>query len=458
MDQGLYADFEDDQTRSAVYDPENIPFNKYIRLKLVYYMLKAPHSKGGCDLELNKLLFKKQILSFFPLHDKIVTQQFSKSVLKLDCYPWTFPFNDFRFYFGEKISLFMVFMGHYSKWLIIPAIIGFIFQLIVWGTLDYSSPVLPFFSVLITIWAIVMLEYWKREEKTTALVWGMTDFESEEPDRPEFHGELIRSYIDGSHTLYFSSGELYTRFLSSQLIIVTFIMLVIGVVTSIYVLRFSLQSDIGAYASTVASIVNTVQITIFNMIYQKIVVKLTDIENHRTDTQYEDSLIVKLFMFQFVNSYASFFFLAFVAQYLEPPSGTPENYLGQCGYENCMQPLSVNLAIIFVTRLVTKGITDTVVPYLQSEMKRKAETQPGTFLTPAEENFILMDYNALLENINNYADAALQYGFSTLFVTALPMAPFFSLLSNYFRVKAVAWKLSNVSSSISPFSLLLPSG
>jgi hypothetical protein len=35
-------------------------------------------------------------------------------------------------------------------------------------------------------------------------------------------------------------------------------------------------------------------------------------ENHRTDTDYENHLILKTFLFQFVNSYASFFYIAFV--------------------------------------------------------------------------------------------------------------------------------------------------
>lgn len=34
-------------------------------------------------------------------------------------------------------------------------------------------------------------------------------------------------------------------------------------------------------------------------------------ENHRTQTQYNDALIIKLFAFQFVNNYASCFYIAF---------------------------------------------------------------------------------------------------------------------------------------------------
>ena len=35
------------------------------------------------------------------------------------------------------------------------------------------------------------------------------------------------------------------------------------------------------------------------------------IENHRTQTEYDDALILKLFAFQFVNSYTSLFYIAF---------------------------------------------------------------------------------------------------------------------------------------------------
>lgn len=41
---------------------------------------------------------------------------------------------------------------------------------------------------------------------------------------------------------------------------------------------------------------------------------LSSTENHRTQTSYEDALIIKLFGFQFVNSYTSLFYIAFFRQ------------------------------------------------------------------------------------------------------------------------------------------------
>lgn len=42
-------------------------------------------------------------------------------------------------------------------------------------------------------------------------------------------------------------------------------------------------------------------------------------ENHRTDTEYEDNLIAKTFMFQFVNSYASLVYIAFIKEHIGRP-------------------------------------------------------------------------------------------------------------------------------------------
>lgn len=79
------------------------------------------------------------------------------------------------------------------------------------------------------------------------------------------------------------------------------------------------------------------------MLYQTVAINLTRYENHRTgaytlseyclktlqhrnetpfpttyaaDTAYEDALIAKTFIFQFVNSFASLFYIAFVKPYI----------------------------------------------------------------------------------------------------------------------------------------------
>jgi hypothetical protein len=447
----VYGRYETSQGDSlyAVPEGEGSPFSKLVRLKLINYMLRAHLHQGGCGLEISKMLFKKTLLSMFPLHDRLISDQIIHNSCKLCVAPWNAPFDDIREYFGEKLTLYYVFIGHYSRWLTIPALVGLVFQLVVWGTMNFSSPVLPFYSLILCVWAILMLEYWKRQESFTALQWGMTEFEQEEPDRPEFKGHPIRSFIDGKEMLYYPPEEAMDNLANSGSCVGAYMLLVLGVVASIYVLRFSIEAQVGTYASTIASVLNTVQITIFNYIYRGIVIKLTDFENPRTDTIYEDSLIMKLFVFQFVNSYASFFFLAFIALYLAKSKDIDDDStVGQCGANTCMYPLSVNLAIIFGVRLTVTNFLDIFIPYMNYKQKIKRETagvEDVTRLTPAEHDYMLMDYDGMMNGIECYADTAIQYGFSVLFVTALPCAAFFSLVSNYLKSKLNLWKLTTVS-------------
>mmetsp|Transcript_6613 Transcript_6613/g.15107 ORF Transcript_6613/g.15107 Transcript_6613/m.15107 type:complete len:733 (+) Transcript_6613:286-2484(+) len=443
----IYAKFETSLDGPLYRTPPGSasPFSTLLRLKLTYYLLRAPISQGGCGLGVSRMLYSRQMLSMFPLHDRGVTGGLLASLRRPDCFPWSVPFEELRQYVGEKLALHSVFLGHYSRWLLLPAVVGLPFQVVVLATDNYSSPALPCYSAIICMWGILMLEYWKRQEAYTAMQWGMTDFEVDEPERPEFQGQCIKSFVHGREMLYYPPRERGDRLMGSASVVGAYILLVVGVVVSIYLLRYSLQTHLDAtYASVIASVLNTLQILVFNFVYARVVKQLTDNENHRTDTLYEDSMIVKLFAFQFVNSYTSFFFLGFIATYLTKPDGAPEDSVGQCGASNCMQPMAVNLAIIFGTRLLLNNFLDIFLPYLSWTSKYKKETDgvaEDVVLTPAERDYLLVEYKNMLENISAYADTAIQFGYCMLFISALPLAATLSLFNNMVRMKFYTYKL-----------------
>lgn len=75
-----------------------------------------------------------------------------------------------------------------------------------------------------------------------------------------------------------------------------------------------------------------------NGIFMKLAVWLTHRENHRYESEYEESLIAKLFLFQFMNSYAMLFYIAFFRSMVGD----------ECdGGEGCMGELSLALFVIF---------------------------------------------------------------------------------------------------------------
>lgn len=57
---------------------------------------------------------------------------------------------------------------------------------------------------------------------------------------------------------------------------------------------------------------NAVFTILLQYVYNKIAKALTKWENHKTITMYQDSLIVKLFAFEFVNNFGYLFYLAYI--------------------------------------------------------------------------------------------------------------------------------------------------
>jgi threonine/homoserine/homoserine lactone efflux protein len=150
-----------------------------------------------------------------------------------------------------------------------------------------------------------------------------------------------------------------------------FISVVVAVVASIFLLKLVLSQNKAFIvngletASIIAALANAIQIQVMNIIYGGVAIQLTDYENHRTDTQYEDSLISKTFVFQFVNSYASLFYIAFFKPFLaeDPCIGS------------CMHELQANLGTIFLTRLAIGNLTEVGIPSVQSYLKSKEGTK-----------------------------------------------------------------------------------
>ena len=62
---------------------------------------------------------------------------------------------------------------------------------------------------------------------------------------------------------------------------------------------------------------------ILNYLYDYLAVFLTDLEYRRTQTEYDNSLSLKIYLFQFINYYSSLFYIAFLKGKWP---GTPAKY------------------------------------------------------------------------------------------------------------------------------------
>ena len=90
-----------------------------------------------------------------------------------------------------------------------------------------------------------------------------------------------------------------------------------------------------------------------NMVYAKLSIYLNDREKHRTDTEYEDALISKTFVFQLINSYSSLVYLAFIN-----PFTLNTEYGAEGCDKSCMPDLNEALGMIFLIRLLQGNIQE----------------------------------------------------------------------------------------------------
>ena len=68
-------------------------------------------------------------------------------------------------------------------------------------------------------------------------------------------------------------------------------------------------------------------------VYTALATWLNDLENYRTDTDYEDHLILKVMLFTFINSYITLFYIGFAKAIGYPLNvGKFEKYEDMCGF------------------------------------------------------------------------------------------------------------------------------
>ena len=236
------------------------------RLKIIRSILTS-RGTGGCHLDIDYLLNHECVVTMFPLHDLLELNELELTWLKLFQLPWHQDLDKVKNYFGEKIGLYFAWLGLYTTWLCVAAIVGVFFwiNIAVAGN-DPNAVSIPYFAGFMSLWATLYLEYWKRAEKSYALKWGMIGFEDNEVDRPAFIGEPSISPVTGHPSLYFSEDERTKRVWKSNLTIISLLFVVIATIGLIFYIRAVISSTPGleGAAGIISSLLLAVQIQVMN--------------------------------------------------------------------------------------------------------------------------------------------------------------------------------------------------
>uniref|UniRef100_M4B5K8 Anoctamin transmembrane domain-containing protein n=1 Tax=Hyaloperonospora arabidopsidis (strain Emoy2) TaxID=559515 RepID=M4B5K8_HYAAE len=369
---------------------------------------------------------------------------------------WTMlyqPLHKIRYYFGEKIALYFAWLEFYTKMLIFPAIAGIITFVYIearqaaTGT-NEQGYILIAFAVFVVIWSSLFSELWRRKNGLLDSLWGLSGLQESFRYRPQFRG--TKSYhpvTDAEEVTFESKTKRRRAFVVSVLVVTLMVGIVVLALFGLFVLKHWINSTdhldkhhvSAEYRTTLTfgvTVANAIQILVLNMVYRNVARKLNDLENHRTDAEYESYLIIKVFLFQFCNSFSSFFYIAFVKRMAE----------GSCLYkDDCMQELRDQLLTLFLIRIVVGNTTEVIVPYLKYRYQLFAErdaasTEEKVGHNNIEEQAKLVPYESN-EAFEDYNEMVIQYGFINLFVVAFPLTPLLALANNLLEVHVDAVKL-----------------
>lgn len=147
-------------------------------LRSVYHLVTWTHEQGGAGITSSQ---RERVAASFPPHSndanrRLLRQLAGKYVLKAE------DLDAIRALFGEKVAFYYAFIQSYSLFLIAPSAFGALF----WTFSDLYSPL---FAVLVCLWGIVFVEYWKRSETDLSLRWNVKGIGEVKVSRPQYTWE-----------------------------------------------------------------------------------------------------------------------------------------------------------------------------------------------------------------------------------------------------------------------------
>ncbi|CAG9766242.1 unnamed protein product [Ceutorhynchus assimilis] len=428
-----------------------------------------------------KCLTAGVISQVFPIHEPVVLEKLQQCWVQ-DIFAKQ-PLDEITEYFGVKIGMYFAWLGHYTTALSIPAVVGFFFWLTCTSRHQTIQDVgYVMFSIFNVVWVTTYLQAWKRYSAELAFRWGTLDQRDDllADPRPLFRlprhviicyqGPLKHSAVTGrlepNHPTW--KRHIFRYCVSVPMIAVSLITVFVVMIISLQIQdwwdAFLTYRGFPLWLGYIPKIMLAVVISLMDEAYFKIAIWLNDKENYRLETKYENHLIGKVALFQFVNSFLSLFYIAF---YLQDQARLKEQ-----------------LAALLISRQVIGNLKESVLPYVlehlrlakmsfelwgalsplcpkpppgqadqaQEETDKSSETPKDDdnsevppaakrSMSQAELESSLYKYDGTFAD---YLEMTIQLGYVILFSSAFPPAALCAMLNNLVEIRSDAFKLAYV--------------
>lgn len=439
------------------------------------------------------------------------------------------PLEEVHDYFGDDIGLFFCWLDRYTRALGLMSFYGtFVMG---WQLRDGvgpdENPYTLVYSIYVGIWSILFLQSWNRREVELRFLWGLNRLKHRDETRREFmSGPNATLEVNPDTGLqYYVVKHAMDQWIRKAISFISVLILMCITVASstmailVRYLKDEVRTEListnedfenGSAGGDIISLqhyfysrkyeilsafLGLFIIVIFGMIFEGLATKLTNYENHRTQAEYDDSLILKNFLFQFFNNYWALIYIAYMREIPDPFSKEAH----PCEEGSCLSELQFQLLVVFSFKTIGKQLGFTLRPFVFKAIKgilanrqvskslsligdaseatinmvpggdqflkaqadardRMAEATTGVLdaafgqdpdlvkegqgghvgLNSYEIQDSLMTYTG---TFNDFNDRTVQFGYIVLFAPAFPLAPLLAFVNNIIEIRAAGYKL-----------------
>mmetsp|Transcript_31930 Transcript_31930/g.74757 ORF Transcript_31930/g.74757 Transcript_31930/m.74757 type:complete len:808 (+) Transcript_31930:79-2502(+) len=467
----LYKRYDDQQIDECEEDMENNGattsshgsiFRPVDRIALIYDILHE-------EINLSRLVKAGVLDDYYPNHDERKIQKFTQRWANIKLVPDARkqPLTDLNNYFGLNLAFWFAWQGHtvWTVGLMVPfSIIFFLVRTF--------SPTLALYAHIgnvgmVMVWTIYYRKSWVRKENALKMEWGLMNGGDDLNlrARPDYYGEkrpapwdrkrMVRTYPSWKKRL----AEAFSA--ATTVVFIVLVLLMVAYFLSGEFTRWMKSLGAAKHASTISGITLSVQIKVFRAVWgYGIVPWLVYLENPRTDEEYLNSLVFKLVPFNFINSYYSFFYVAFFKEFAGGGCSYKDgsHTHGDCGRE-LEDLLYVTYGVLFLI-----NFADLLVPLVWVHCVRLYRYGWSYMLTllKMEVNMESLDSRSAMERSaekpkisqddqqRDFLAVVLELGYAVLFGSAAPIIflPCWVLLLVGLRL--TAWRYTNIYQRIRP--------
>jgi len=393
-------------------------------------------------------LYSAGVLSqCFPLHDQEYLKPLKQKMLfHVPFLTETAPLLDIRNYFGDTIAMYFAFLKYFA-WALLPVVIVAIPYYLFGGRNDFES--FLFFAIYNLIWATLLIEIWKRKSATIAFGWGTLSLQSivyEEP-RAGFHGPLEIHPVSNRIEPSSSSSKKYLKlvFVSSPVIFLCMVVAAFFMQLYFYFEDMALiayeeeSSTFNNIVSYLPSIVYSVVIFISNASYRPLAHRLTDYENHRTETDHTKHLVLKILIFDSFNCFGALFYVAF--------------------WLSDLKRLRADLASLLIMNQILEQLQEIVMPYISTwrakrrfsnskKAKERIEKLNNQNVEIDEVKMKQAEIEAEMPpyegTFDDFLELFLHFGYISLFSCVYPLASIWAFANNLLESRTDGFKFVSV--------------